>query len=170
MVSMLSCPPSDLCCSPILLFNPATRRKPLHPPAILSSSNTILPPPLLLSPLSLSFCTYPLHLFICPPTQASNLQFYHSLNPIHSTCFISPSCLMNSQCVWVGLSAFHQTFQVKSCSLFVICIAITVKQSSAMGFIVLWCSNNADTKCIKKIISESEEFLKYRNKNNIYKI
>lgn len=53
---MLSCPPPALCCSPTLLFNSAKRRKLLHLPAILSSSNAILPPHRS-SPLSLYIST-----------------------------------------------------------------------------------------------------------------
>ena len=52
------------------------------------------------------FSTYPLLSLslslsrsICPPTRASYLQFYHSLNPGHNSCFISSSCLMNSGCL-----------------------------------------------------------------------
>ncbi len=112
-------------------------------------------PPTSTAPLlSLSFCTSPLHLFICPPTRASNLQFYHSLNPIHSTCFISSSCLMNSQCLWVGFSAFHQTIQVKSSSVFVICTTVTVKQSLAMKFFVL---RLPPTMLIQKVLKNSHK-------------
>lgn len=137
---MLSCPPPALCCSPTLLFNPASRRKLLHPPAILSSSNAILPP----------HRSSPLFLYLSTSLSLNPSVRPHKLPTCNFIIHLTPTIIHVSYChlAWWIPDACRLGFQ-----LFIKYLHICSKYKSFLwgASILLWLKGSTGNRIAHKV-------------------